>query len=100
MGDTDADEQEEKDENTEETEDEEEQKNDRNDLQKDVIGAKYLQVEKSVYYMDYEIFSVEVPKRDHNKPEVQKAKDTEIENLRTYETFKEVKDEGQKTIGS
>merc|ERR1712243_245599 len=71
-----------------------------NDLQKDVIGAKYLQVENSLYYTDYEIFSVEVPKRDHNKPEVQSAKDTEIENLRTYETFEEVKDEGQETIGS
>merc|ERR1712243_536555 len=71
-----------------------------NDLQKDVIGAKYLQVENSVYYTDYEIFSVEVPKRDHNKPEVKSAKDTEIENLSTYETFEEVKDEGQETIRS
>ena len=93
--DTDADE---KDENREEAGVEEE--NDRSDLQNDVIGAKYLQVENSVYYTDYEIFSVEVPKKDHNKPEVKSAKDTEIENLRTYETFEEVKDEGQETIGS
>ena len=35
--------------------------------------------------MDYEIFSVEVPKKEHNKPEIVKAKNTEIENLQTYE---------------
>ena len=40
--------------------------------------------------MDYEIFSVKVPKKDHNKPEIEKAKNTEIENLRTYESFEEV----------
>ena len=46
----------------------------RRDLQNDIIGAKYLQVEKSVYFMDYEIFSVEVPLKDHNKPEIVDAK--------------------------
>merc|ERR1711895_281122 len=45
-----------------ETEIEEEDENEmRRDLHNDIIGAKYLQVEKSVYFMDYEIFSVEVP---------------------------------------
>ena len=66
----------------------------------DVIGAKYLQVEKSVYFMDYEIFSVEVPVKEHGKPEIVEAKNNEIENLKTYETFEEVMDEGQETIGS
>ena len=37
----------------------------RRDLQNDIIGAKYLQVEKSVYFMDYEIFSLEVPVKEH-----------------------------------
>merc|ERR1712243_204500 len=81
----------------EETENEDEV---RNDLQNDVIGAKYVQVEKSVYFMDYEIFSLEVPVKEHKKPEIIEAKNTEIENLRTYETFEEVLDEGQETIGS
>merc|ERR1711867_306062 len=35
------------------------------DLRNNVIGAKYLQVEKSVYFMDYEIFTLEVPVREH-----------------------------------
>merc|ERR1712239_32236 len=72
----------------------------RKDLQNDVIGAKYLQVEKSVYFMDHEIFTVEVPVKEHKKPEIIEAKNKEIENLRTYETFEEVADEGQETIGS
>merc|ERR1712002_481627 len=72
----------------------------RKDLQNDVIGAKYLQVEKSVYFMDHEIFTVEVPVKEHNKPEMIEAKNKEIENLKTYETFEEVEDIGQTTIGS
>ena len=52
----------------------------RRDLQNDVIGAKYLQVEKSVYFMDYEIFTVEVPVREHGKPEIVEAKENEIQN--------------------
>ena len=42
----------------------------RRDLQNDIIGAKYLQVEKSVYFMDYEIFTLEVPVRKRGKPEI------------------------------
>ena len=51
----------------------------RRDLQNDVVGAKNLQVEKSVYYMDYEIFTLEVPVRNHVKPEIVKADSTEIQ---------------------
>ena len=82
---------------TEETEDENVV---RRDLQNDIIGAKYLQVEKSVYFMDYEIFLPELPVKEHGKPEIIEAKNSEIENLKTYETFEEVLDEGQETIGS
>merc|ERR1712240_60284 len=88
---------EERDDDKEETENKDEV---RNDLQNDVIGAKYLQVEKSVYFMDYEIFSLEVPVKEHKKPEIIEAKNTEIKNSRTYEMFEEVRDEGQETIGS
>jgi len=82
---------------TEETEDENVV---RRDLQNDIIGAKYLQVEKSVYFIDYEIFSLEVPVKEHGKPKIIEAKNNEIENLKTYKTFEEVMDEGQETIGS
>merc|ERR1712101_34810 len=70
------------------------------DLKNDKIGAKYLQVEKSVYFMDYQIYSVEVPIKDHGKPEIVAAKNKEMKNLEFYETYEEVKDEGQETMGS
>merc|ERR1712101_98534 len=70
------------------------------DLKNDKIGAKYLQVEKSVYFMDYQIYSVEVPIKDHGKPEIVAAKNKEMKNLEFYETYERVKDEGQETIGS
>merc|ERR1712002_1035871 len=40
------------------------------------------------------------PVKEHGKPEIVQAKNKEIENLKTYETFEEVMDEGQETIGS
>merc|ERR1712115_154989 len=84
-----------------ETEIEEENKNEiKRDLQNDKIGAKYLQVEKSVYFMDYQIYSVEVPIKDHGKPEIVAAKNKDMKNLKFYETYEEVRDEGQETIGS
>ena len=51
----------------------------RRNLQNDGVGAKNLQVEKSVYFMDYEIFTLEVPVRKHGKPEIVKADSTEIQ---------------------
>ena len=50
--------------------------------------------------MDYQIYSVEVPVKDHGKPEIIAAKNKEMDNLKSYETYVEVKDEGQETIGS
>ena len=66
---------------TEETENENEV---RRDHQNDVIGAKYLQVEKSVYFMDYEIFLLEVPVKERGKPEIIEAKNSLIESLKKY----------------
>ena len=65
----------------------------RRDLQNDIIGAEYLQREKSVHYMDYEAFLLEVPGKEHWKPEIVNT-NNKIENLKTYETFEEVLDEG------
>ena len=44
--------------------------------------------------MDHSIFVVEVPVREHGKAEIIEAKNNEIKNLKTYETFEEVDDEG------
>ena len=50
--------------------------------------------------MDISIYLVEVPVKDHAEPEGIDAKEKEIQNLETYETFEEVDDIGQETIGS
>ena len=65
-----------------------------------MIGAKYLKMEKSVCFLDSAVYVVEVPVREHGKAEVIEAKEKEIENLKLYETFEEIDDEGQETIGS
>ena len=67
---------------------------------KDVIGAKYLKMANSVCFLETSVYVVEVPVRDHGKPEVKEAKEKEIQNLETYETFEEVEDKGQEAIGS
>ena len=41
----------------------------------------------------------EAPVREHRKAEVIEAKEKEIENLKLYETFEDIDDEGQETIG-
>ena len=46
------------------------------------------------------IYVVELPVKEHGRPEVIEAKDKEIENLKKYEVFEKVKDEGQQSIGT
>ena len=65
-----------------------------------MIGAKYLKMAKSVCFLESSVYVVEVPVREHGKAEVIEAKEKEIENLKLYETFEEIDDEGQETIGS
>ena len=58
------------------------QKQDEEDLEEqdlkdhnDVIAAKYLKLENSVSFLDYSIFTVELPVSEHKCPEVLEAKD-------------------------
>ena len=46
------------------------------------------------------IYMVELPISEHWRPEVKGAKKVEINNLQGYETFIEMKDEGQTWVGS
>ena len=58
----------------------------------DVIGAKYLKMKNSVCFLETSVFVGEVPVREHGRPEIIAAKEDEIRNLETYETFEEVQD--------
>ena len=45
-------------------------------------------------------YTVELPVSKHGTPEVKAGNMKEIRNLKDYDTFEEVPDEGQETIGS
>merc|ERR1711905_16810 len=72
----------------------------RRELTRDQTAAFWLQMENTECFDDVAVFAVEVPAKEHKKPEVLEAKDREIENLEKYEVFEEVEDVGQETIGS
>ena len=48
------------------------------DKEKDCIGAKYLKVINHMSFLDYSIYTVELPVSKHGTPEVKQAKQTEI----------------------
>lgn len=70
------------------------------DIDLDEIGAIYMQMERSVCFLENAIFTVEVPVSEHKKPEVKEVKIIEIRNLEDYETFELVEDFEQETISS
>ena len=70
------------------------------DLKDDNVEAKYLKLINTVSFSDLCSNTVELPVSKHGTPEVKAAKMNEIRNLKDYDTFKEVPDEGQETIGS
>ena len=45
-------------------------------------------------------YVVELPVKEHNRPDVLEAKRKEVENLEKYNVFEKVKNEGQETIGT
>ena len=67
----------------------------------DAIGAYWLKSEKTECFdLDNTVFVVELPVKYHTMPEVIEAKEKEYKNLTDYDTFEEVKDDGQQRIGS
>ena len=72
----------------------------REEMRKEEISTFWMQVENSECFDEMTIYTVEVPVREHKKPEVIEAKQREIENLEKYGVFEEVKYEGQETVGS
>ena len=72
----------------------------RKEMRREEISTFWMQVENSECFDEMAIYTVEVPVREHKKPEVIEAKNKEIENLEKYGVFEEVEDEGQETVGS
>ena len=69
-------------------------------MRREEISTFWMQVENLECFDEMAIYTVEVPVREHKKPEVIEAKNKEIENLEKYGVFEEVEDEGQETVGS
>ena len=69
------------------------------DIQDDNVGAKYLKMAISVWFLELFIFVVEVLIKESKKPEVIEVKEKETQNLKKYNTFEEFDDEGQDEIG-
>ena len=59
-----------------------------------------MKVENTECFDDVAIYTVEVPTKEHRRPDVMKGKEKEIENLEKYGVFEEVENEGQETVGS
>ena len=73
---------------------------DQEELQGDTVGAKYLRMVNTVSFSEMCNYTIELPASKHGTPEVKAAKMNEIRNLKDYDTFEEVQDEGQERIGS
>jgi len=73
---------------------------DQEDIQGDTVGAKYLMMVNTVSFSEMCYNRIELPASMHGAPEVKAAKMNEIRNLKDYDTFEEVQDEGQERIGS
>ena len=59
------------------------------------IGIFQMKIENSQSSEDINVYTVEIPTKDQNTPEVKKAKQKEVENLMRYKLFKEVDNGGQ-----
>ena len=70
------------------------------DDEKDVIGAKYLKMEKSVCFLESIVFVIEVPVFEHCQTEFKGEDFQDLQNHEDYENFEEVEDVGQECIGS
>ena len=69
-------------------------------MRRDEISTFWMKVENTECFDEYAIYTVEVPVKEHKKPEVIEAKQREIENWEKYGVFEEVEDIGQERVGS
>ena len=66
----------------------------------DVVGAYYISLPHKEELTEISIYRVEIPTKQHGRPDVLEAKKKEMENLRFYNTWTEVPYEGQELVGT
>ena len=70
----------------------------REELRKDLVAAYYTTLPQKEDLSEGSVYRVEVPTKQHGRPDVVEAKKAEMENLRTHNTWNEVKNTGQDLI--
>ena len=68
-------------------------------INEDAIATYWMTVEQGENFDNYVVYTVEIPTKEQNTPEVNEAKHKEIENLVRFDVFEEVEDCSQELIG-
>merc|ERR1712002_185008 len=69
-------------------------------VNEDAVATYWMTVENRESFENMAVYTVEIPAKEQNTPEVNEAKHKEIENLVKFDVFEEVDDCGQERIGS
>ena len=69
-------------------------------VNEDANAIYWMRDEQHENFEKYAVYTVEIPEKEQNKPEVNEAKHREIENFVRFNVFEEVDDFGQERIGS
>ena len=69
-------------------------------MNEDAVAKYWITAEPRENFENYAVYTVEIPAKDQNTPEINEAKYKEIENCIKFDVFKEVDDCGQKRISS
>ena len=72
----------------------------KNSVNEDAMATYWMTVEQRENFENYAVYTVEIPAKDQNTPEIDEAKHKEIENLIKFDVFEEVDDCGQERISS
>ena len=69
-------------------------------VSEDAVATYWMTTEHRENFESIAVYTVEIPAKEQNTPEVREAKHKEIENLVKFDVFEEVDDCGQERIGS
>ncbi len=73
---------------------------DNNSVSEDEVAPYWMTAEQRENFESIAVYTVEIPAKEQNTPEVDEAEHKDIENLGKFDVFEEVDDCGQERIGS
>ena len=73
---------------------------DNNSVSEDAVATYWMTAEQRENFESIAVYTVEIPAKEQNTPEVYEEKHKEIENLVKFDVVEEVDDCGQERIGS